>query len=481
MDALRSQAPPLEQGTGWIELVRGGNGARSALVGGGMVLHAINVFIVTTILPSVVHDIGGLRFFAWSTTLYVVASLFGAVACARMLQAMGARWSYRLSLLLFALGTAACAMAPSMPVLLAGRFVQGLGAGTLSALSFTQVRQLFPPALWARALSVISIAWGAATLLGPAVGGVFAEYHAWRAAFWCLLATTPPLLLLVERTLPRDAVAHGPRLRMAWLNLALLTGSVLAVSVGSMATSAVANGLGVAVAALGIAWFVRRERRRRPGLLPSGAMRLSDPLGATYAVMSLLLLGLTTEIFVPYFLQTLHGLSPLHAGYVSALLSGGWTLGSMASSGAAVGATRTLLRAGPLTIAAGLLGLAVLMPQSADITGFDLWLIGGCLLAMGLGIGMCWPHLGTGVFGFAVEGEQALAAASITTVVMLANAFGSALGGMLTNLAGLTTAGDAAGASHAAAWLFGVAAVTPLLAVVLVRRLASVAPVAAAA
>jgi len=447
MDALRSQAPSLdqgtgrlEQGTGWIELVRGGNGARSALVSGGMVVHAINVFIVTTILPSVVRDIGGLRFFAWSTTLYVVASLFGAVACARLLRAMGARWSYRLSLLLFALGTAACAMAPSMPVLLAGRFVQGLGAGTLSALSFTQVRQLFPPALWARALAVISIAWGAATLLGPAVGGVFAEYNVWRAAFWYLLATTPPLLLLVEWTLPRGAVQHGPRLPMAWLNLALLAGS----------------------------------------LLPSGAMWLTQPLGATYAVMSLLL-GLATEVFMPYFLQTLHGLSPLHAGYVSALLSGGWTLGSMASSGVTAGTTRMLLRLGPLTVATGLLGLAVLMPRSADITGFDLWLIGGCLLAMGLGIGLCWPHLGAGVFRFAIEGEQALAAASITTVVMVANAFGSALGGMLTNLAGMTTPGDAAGASHAAAWLFGVAAIAPLLAALVMRRLGHVAPAATAA
>ncbi len=488
MDALRSQAPSLdqgtgrlEQGTGWIELVRGGNGARSALVGGGMVVHAINVFIVTTILPSVVRDIGGLRFFAWSTTLYVVASLFGAVACARLLRAMGARWSYRLSLLLFALGTAACAMAPSMPVLLAGRFVQGLGAGTLSALSFTQVRQLFPPALWARALAVISIAWGAATLLGPAVGGVFAEYNVWRAAFWYLLATTPPLLLLVEWTLPRGAVQHGPRLPMAWLNLALLAGSVLTVSVGGMAASAMANGLGVAVAAVGLAWFVRRERWRRPSLLPSGAMWLTQPLGATYAVMSLLLLGLATEVFMPYFLQTLHGLSPLHAGYVSALLSGGWTLGSMASSGVTAGTTRMLLRLGPLTVATGLLGLAVLMPRSADITGFDLWLIGGCLLAMGLGIGLCWPHLGAGVFRFAIEGEQALAAASITTVVMVANAFGSALGGMLTNLAGMTTPGDAAGASHAAAWLFGVAAIAPLLAALVMRRLGHVAPAATAA
>ncbi len=479
MDAVRGGATA-QEGSGWVDLLRHGNAARSALVGGGMVLHAVNVFIVTTILPSVVHDIGGLRFFAWGTTLYVLASLFGAVACARLLRRINARWTYRLALLLFALGTAGCATAPSMPALLAGRFVQGLGAGTLSALSFTQVRQLFPQRLWARALAVISVMWGAATLLGPAVGGVFAEYHAWRAAFWSLLAATPALLLLVEWTLPRGAAAAGPRLPMAWLNLALLAGSVLAVSVGSMSQAGAANALGLAVAVAGLAWFVQREWQRRPTLLPRDATRLTSPLGATYVAMSLLLLGLSTEIFMPYFLQTLHGLSPLHAGYVSALLSGGWTLGSMASSGVGDRTTSMLLRCGPVVIAAGLLGLALLVPH-AGAPGLGIAAMGACLLSMGLGIGMCWPHLGTGVFSLAAEGEQALAAASITTVVMVANAFGSALGGMLTNLAGLTAPGGAAGAAHAAAWLFGVAAVAPLLAVAVMRRLAVVARPAPAA
>ena len=476
MDAARGEAPAVAAAAGeggWTELVRGANAARSALVGGGMVLHAINVFIVATILPSVVREIGGLRYFAWSTTLYVVASLFGAVACARLLRGMGARWTYRLALLLFALGSTGCAVAPSMAALLAGRFVQGLGAGMLSALSFTQVRALFPERLWARALAVISVMWGAATLLGPAVGGVFAEYHAWRAAFWSLLASVPPLLLLVEWALPRGVAASAAaKLPMAWLNLALLSGSVLAVSVGSMSASGAANALGLLVAAAGLAWFVWRERRRRPALLPRGATQLPTPLGATYATMSLLLLGLTTEIFVPYFLQALHGLSPLHAGYVSALLSGGWTLASMASSGVAPRTTRALLRAGPLTVAAGLLGLALLMPRAAA-PGLDVAAIGACLLAMGLGIGMCWPQLGTGVFRFAAEGEQALAAASITTVVMVANAFGSALGGTLTNLAGLTVPGGLTGDAHAAAWLFGVAALAPLLAAAVMRRLAA--------
>src|SRR4029077_19042147 len=136
---------------------------------------------------------------------------------------IGARGMYRLALGVFALGAVGCALAPSMPVLLVGRLVQGLGAGTMSALSFTMVRTLFPAVLWAPAISVISATWGVATLAGPAIGGVFAPAQSWRAAFWSVFAAVPLLLLLVETALPRDlAVPPAPPTRMAFLNLGLL-------------------------------------------------------------------------------------------------------------------------------------------------------------------------------------------------------------------------------------------------------------------
>src|SRR5580704_16264440 len=134
----------------WADLLQGANAARSAMIGGGMILHAINSFIVITILPSVVRDIGGLRFFAWNTTLYLVASLFAGSVCTRLLRRVGPRWSYRLALSCFGLGCLLSAIAPTMPMLLLGRCVQGLGAGTLSALSFTLIRLLFPEPLWSR-------------------------------------------------------------------------------------------------------------------------------------------------------------------------------------------------------------------------------------------------------------------------------------------------------------------------------------------
>jgi len=464
----------------WSDLVRGGNAGRTAVVGGGMIIHALSTFIVTTILPSVVRDIGGLRYFAWSTVLYVVASLLGGANCAQLLRRVGVRNAYRLALPAFAAGSVACALAPAMPVLLAGRFVQGLGAGTLSALSFTIVRTLFPERLWPHALSIVSVSWGVATLLGPAVGGMFAQWGAWRAAFWSVAVAAPLLLLLVEVSLPRNLPrSPPPATGLAFVSLAILAGSVLAVSAGSTTALPLWNFLGFSLALLGLIVFARRETAGGDRVLPAGATHPGAPLSIVYAAMVLMMAGVTPEIFVPYFLQTLHGLNPLHAGYLSALMAGGWTLGSVVSSGPAARHARAALTLGPAVLAAGLATLAVLMPLAGP-AALDLLPIGAALLAMGFGIGITWPHLGARVFGFAQDADRELAGASITMVVMVGNAFGSALGGMVTNLGGLLVPGGMRGATTASAWLFGGFVLAPLLAALALRRLPlTVRPVAA--
>ncbi len=231
-----------------------------------------------------------------------------------------------------------------------------------------------------------------------------------------------------------------------------------------------ANAAGLVVAVVGFLLFARREAGGGARLMPQGATTPGMPLCAIYGAMLLMMLGVTPEIFVPYFLQVLHGLTPLHAGYLSALMAAGWTLGSVATSGASGGAVRGTLAAGPAVQAAGLAALAVLMPHAAA-SGLDLLPIGLGMLAIGVGIGLTWPHLGARVFGFAREADRELAGASLTMTVMVGNAFGCALGGMVTNLGGLIVPGGTVGAAGAASWLFGLFVAAPLLAALAIRRL----------
>ncbi|MEU3220565.1 MFS transporter [Streptomyces sp. NPDC006971] len=118
---------------GWRDLLGREHGAVAAALAGGVALHAVNVYLATTVLPSVIEDIGGARLYAWATTVFVVASVLGSVLAAAVLARTGPRAAYRWSAAALLVGTVVCALAPNMVVLLVGRAVQGLGGGLLFA------------------------------------------------------------------------------------------------------------------------------------------------------------------------------------------------------------------------------------------------------------------------------------------------------------------------------------------------------------
>ena len=457
--------------TGWGALLSGRNGMRSLALAGGVVLHAVNVYISTTILPSVVRDIGGIDYYAWNTTLFVAASILGSALSARLLQSAGPRGAYMIATLVFAIGTLICAFAPSMPLMLAGRIIQGLGGGFLFALSYAMIRLVFSEALWPRAMALISGMWGVATLIGPAVGGVFAELGIWRAAFWSLIPVATLFALLAVVVLPKRGSQSTPASPLALTQLVLLTSAVLVISAVSVSSVFILNMVGLGVAVLLTALLITTESRARHRLLPEGALRITSALGALYATMSLLAIAVTSgEIFVPLFLQVLHHQSPLAAGYLAALMAAGWTLGSIASAGANGKNIRRAILAGPILGLAGMVALAVLMGTESEGNWLALTPICLALGAIGLGVGLAWPHLLTRVFQVSSAGEQDLAAASITTVQLFATALGAALAGMVANIAGLTDPGGIVGASSAATWLFGVFALAPMLGILTVYR-----------
>ncbi|MBI6563407.1 MFS transporter [Pseudomonas synxantha] len=454
--------------TGWSALLLGKNGLRSAALAGGVALHAINVYLVTTILPSVVADIGGLDYYAWNTTLFVVASIIGSVLSTKCLTALGARAAYVWAGVIFAIGSGVCSLAPDMAVMILGRTIQGLGGGLLFALPYAMIRLVFAEPLWPRAMALISGMWGAATLIGPAVGGVFAEYDAWRAAFWALIPVTALFMVLAWALLPKKSADTSRPVGVPWAQLVLLSAVVLAISVGSIKPEAIYSVLGLAVGFLLLYLVYRVEVRSTWRLMPKGGLAARGALLPLYVSMSLMVIGMTSEVFVPYFLQVLHLQTPLLAGYISALMAAGWTLGALYSSGLK---STTALRAigiAPFFIVAGLVLAFVFVPR------FDPSLLnvaGVCagMLAVGAGIGLAWPHLLTRVLESVAEDEKELAGASITTVQLIATAIGAALAGMIVNLGGFSSPGGVAGASSAAAWLFGVYAALSLLIFVSVR------------
>lgn len=454
----------------WSELLSGKNGLRSLALAGGVALHAVNVYIVTTILPSVVQDIGGQEYYAWNTTLFVAASILGSALSPKAMGSLSAQKAFLMAIAIFVIGTVGCALAPSMSWLLLSRTAQGLGGGLLLGLSYSSVRLVFPERLWPRAMVLISSMWGVATLAGPAIGGIFAQGGHWRLAFWAVLPIAAVLAGLVYTQLAGQATSQDSRGIKAPLGkIALLILSVMVVSVGSVSPYWAWNLVGVVGGLLLTVLIARADSRATSRIMPTGSYSLHTPLGSLYACVFLLSVGVTTEVFIPYFLQVIHGKSPLIAGYWMALLSAGWTTGSFISSSRSEPVASALILAGPLVSAVSLAILALLMPlNELALWGGDLWLILP-LVGVGLGVGLCWPHLLTRVFKNAPPGEENIAAAAITTLQLYAIALGASVAGMVTNAAGFSNPGGLLGAQLAALALFAVFACAPALAALLSR------------
>ncbi len=173
----------------------------------------------------------------------------------------------------------------------------------------------------------------------------------------------------------------------------------------------------------------------------------------------------------PLFLQTIHLFSPLTAGYLTAIMAAGWTIGALFSANKTGAIVIRIIRTGPVIIFISLIMLAVLTHNQQLIESWPLFVI--YLIAMagvGLGIGVCWPHLVLRVFKNAPEGEENLASSSIITIQLYATALSAALVGVVVNNSGPINPGDR-GAQQASIWLFALFAISPLLATVLIRKI----------
>lgn len=456
---------------GWGDLLSGGNLIRSLALSGGVALHAVNLYISITILPSIVREIGGLHYYAWNTTLFVIASILGAALSSPLIVRGGPRGSYLLASLIFISGTLVCATASTMEIMLVGRFIQGFSGGILLALAYAMVRRVFAEPLWPRALALLSSMWGVATLLGPAIGGISAEIGVWRGAFFFLVPLAGIVALAAVLVLPAREEGGGEMEPLPVVQLALLTLAVFAASWGGVGAGILSTAVAMAVALVLVAVMVGVERRAKHRLLPAGTLVLPTALGSLYAASALLVVTVTcTEIFLPLFLQELHGSSPLQAGYIAAVMSAGWTAAAIYGAGLQGRRRTRAVHAGPILsfVSMAVLGVVVSWP-GVDSDRLALAIICGALVIGGIGVGLSYPHLSAAVLRVAPESEEDNAASSIMTVQLCATAFGAAFAGLAVNLAGASGGDDSLDTANAARWLFMTVAVAPLLCLVVMN------------
>ena len=300
--------------------------------------------------------------------------------------------------------------------------------------------------------------WGVGTLVGPASGGVFAQFGLWRWGFGVLMFAALLMAVLVPIALPARGGSTEYRVRIPVRSLVLLGVAALLVSVAALPRNlAITAGLLVSAAAL-VVVFVVVDRGAAARVLPRRTFE-PGPLKWIYLTMGLLMAATMVDMYAPLFGQRLGALPPAAAGFLGAALSVGWTVAEIRSASIADRRVAAqVVRWSPAVMAAGL-GLAALAIR--DGAGpVAIAALGLALAISGVGIGAAWPHLSVwamgSVEGSSVEGgstddaaERAVAAAAINTVQLMCAAFGAGVAGVVVNVRAQPDA-------PAAQWLFAV-------------------------
>jgi MFS family permease len=454
-------------GKGWRALLAQRLVLTLCVLLGGVLLHSMNVLITATLLPSVVAELGGASLMSWPTTAFVASSIVAASGTSLVSSRFGNRPAFSGGAVIYAAGAGLCASAPSIGFVIAGRFVQGLGGGLLSALAYVLVRNAFPEALWPRVFGLLASVWSVTVLIGPLIGGVFASYGHWRGAFVMVAALGCLLGAGARFTLPAENWS-GEKVRRTFPagRVALICGAIALLSAASVATGLAIKAMLITTPVVAFALMMRTDRRAAVPLLPSDAFSLRSGTGAGLWMILLMSVGYSPlTIYAPLFLQRLHGVSPLGAGYMVALTSLAWTTAALRVASLSEEWPPRLIIIGPLAMGAGLAGVGILMAPGPVVA-----LILPILL-IGSGIGAAWAFVLQRLMSGAKRGEENIAAASAATVQQAGIALGAATAGLVANASGLDNGLDPGSLLRASLWVPLALAAAPLFACAIGVRL----------
>lgn len=438
-----------ERPQGWAILLRREWLPALAVLLGGILLHSMNVLMLATVLPTIVGELGGASMMSLPSTAFLASSIVAATCAGLATATFGARNVYAAGASIFAAGAISIALAPAMEWVVAGRFVQGFGGGLIAGVAYVLVRTTFPEAAWARAIALLSGMWSVAILVGPLAGGAFARYGHWRGSFVMVAVIGGVLALASFRTLPASRAAAAQRPPFPGVRLALVCAAIASSSSAAVVAQPWAKIVLIVLAVAVLAAMLRVDRKVKTPLLPSDAFALSTPTGlGLWALVLVAIAYSPLQIFIPIFLQSLHGLDPLTAGYGVACASLGWTAAAVAVAGASEEWRSRGIVLGPFIMMVSLVAAALVGPH-------DALTMCAAILGIGVGIGVCWAFIAQRIMSGARPGEETVAASSVPTVQQMGFAVGAALSGLAAN-----TAGFAAGLPREA--MLHVAYVVPL-------------------
>ncbi|WP_330176047.1 MFS transporter [Streptomyces sp. NBC_01498] len=284
----------------------------------GLLLAALDQTIVSTALPTIASDLGGLDHLSWVVTAYLLASTAATPLWGKLGDQYGRKRLFQTAIVIFLIGSALCGVSQNLAQLIGFRALQGLGGGGLIVLSMAIVGDLVPPRERGRYQGLFGGVFGATSVLGPLLGGLFTQHLSWRWVFYINLPIGAVALAVIATVLhiPVRATRHTIDYLGTFLIASVATCLVLVASLGGTTWpwgSAQIIGLAV-LAVLLLVLFLRVERRAAEPVLPLGLFRIR-----TFTLVSVIsfIVGFSmfgAMTYLPTFLQVVQGVTPTMSG-----------------------------------------------------------------------------------------------------------------------------------------------------------------------
>ena len=451
-----------------------------------MLLGSLDQTIVSTALPTVVRDLGGLDQLSWVVTAYLLGATVSMPLWGRASDVYGRKRLFIAAIVVFLAGSALSGLAGSLGQLIAFRALQGLGAGGLMTLAMALVAEIVPPRERGRYQGYIQMIFVAASVAGPLLGGLFTDHASWRWIFYVNLPIGAVVLVLVAVAL--DVPARKGEARVDYPGAALLGGALtcllLFTTWGGQEyawNSAEIVGLAIGAVALFGAWVVQQRRAAEP-ILP---LRLfASPV---FTIVSAALFCATLSlfaviVFMPVFFQVVTGASATGSGLLLLPLLLASTASTLVAGRvmSATGRYKLFPVAGLALMAVGLLLLSQLDAGSSRATASLV------LIVFGLGFGMVSQILTVALQNAVERRDLGIATASANLVRSLGGSvgvavFGAIFAGRLDRQPGQVAGLDPAAIADALQPVFLVAAPFALAGSLVVLLLHEARPAAVAA